>query len=297
MKKIAMLVLISVFLMGCSLPFTITWNNTPAPAGVTPVMTEAPATEAPLQPPATEAPPTAQPFNGTELNLGGIYMVLPPCMAAGANGTIVPAAPYDEMNGPMEFYPENRKISFQGYPLSGKFFEPQLVVYPAADFAAMNQSVADRITAMQNMLASQQALDTIPLLPVFNAAQVFKAKVQFLNFQNGQGVRYLTEYAQYYAPVNNHDLFYSYQGMTADGKYWVSAIFPVNAAFLQDSYDSVNVPNGGIPAPTFDDPNYEAGMEAYYVNMLNLLNSTADTDFTPALDCLDQFVASLQIGD
>ena len=228
----------------------------------------------------------------------GVQTCALPILASGANGTLVPAAPYDEMGGPMEFYPENRKITFQGYPLSGKFFEPTLTVYPIAEFVAMNAVIGERVNAMQTMLASQPAIpETIPLLPIFNAAQVFKAQDEYLSFQNGEGVRYLTEYSQYYAPANNHDLFYSYQGMTSDGQYWVSAIFPVNAAFLQDNYDSVNVPAGGIAAPPFDDPNLDANMDAYYTNMINLFNSTADTDFTPGLDCLDQFIASLQVGN
>ncbi|MBA4384584.1 MAG: hypothetical protein C0410_07590 [Anaerolinea sp.] len=307
MKKIAFLVLISLFLLGCSLPFTITWNNTPAPQIETPVQDNATPTPGVVatEPPATEAVPTAAPLIGTELNLGGVYMVLPPCMAANATGTLIAAAPYDENNGPMEYHPENRKISFQGYPLSGGFFEANgsdqggLTIYPIADFVAMNQAaISPIVTNMQILLADKPVIpQSIPFLPVFNAAQVFRAQVKYLDFQNGQGVRFLTEYAQYYAPVNNTDLFYAYQGITADGKYWVSAILPVNAAYLQAAYDSVVVPAGGILAPAMDDPNFEANMNAYYVNMLNLLNTTPDANFTPGLDCLDQFIQSLQIGD
>jgi hypothetical protein len=107
----------------------------------------------------------------------------------------------------------------------------------------------------------------------------------------------LTEYAQYYAPVNNHDLFYTFQGVTADGKYWVSAFLPVNAAYLQAAYDSVDVPAGGIAAPKMDDPNYSTAMDAYYVSMLEKLNTTPDGAFTPGLDCLDQYIQSLSISD
>lgn len=305
MKKIALLVLISLFMLGCSLPFTISWNETPTPQMETPIQIISTATVEiiPTEPPATAAP-TAAPLNGTELNLGGVYMVLPPCMATNASGTLIPAAPYDENNGPMEYYPENRKISFQGYPLSGGFFNADgsdqggVTIYPIAAFVAMNQIISDRVTAMQNLLANKPAIpDSIPFLPTFNAAQVFRAQVKYLDFQNGQGVRFLTEYAQYYAPVNNHDLFYAYQGITSDGKYWISAVLPVNAAYLQAAYDSVDVPAGGIPVPNFNDPNYEANMQVYYDNMLNLLNTTPDTSFTPGLDCLDQYIQTLQIGD
>jgi len=308
MRKTALLVLISLFLMGCSLPFTVTWNSTPTPQIETPV--QIPATQTvgfiATEPPATEAAPTAAPLNGIELNLGGIYMVLPPCLAANATGTLVPAVLYNEYSGPMEYYPENRKIAFQGYPLSGGFFEANgsdhggLTIYPIADFVAMNLStISPIVTNMQNLLAAKPAApDNIPFLPIFNAAQVFSTNEKYLAFQNGQGIRFLTEYAQYSAPVNNHDLFYTYQGITADGKYWVSAILPVNAAYLQAEYDSVDVPAGGIPAPAMNDnPNYTAELDAYYPLILNLLNTTPDASFTPGLDCLDQYIQSLHIGD
>jgi hypothetical protein len=162
----------------------------------------------------------------------------------------------------------------------------------------MNQMVATEVTDLQALLAAKPAApDNIPLLPNLYAAQVFSTNEKYLGFQNGQGIRFLTEYAQYSAPVNNHDLFYTFQGITTDGKYWISAFLPVNAAFLQTAPDSTDVPVGGIPAPTFDDPNYEANMITYRANMINLLNSTPDASFTPGLDCLDQYIQSLQISD
>jgi hypothetical protein len=309
MKKITILVLISIFLISCNLP-TITWNNTPTAAVATTLPTnallptaaptEALATTAPTAAPATQAP-----LNGTQYNLGGVFMVLPPCLATSATGTLIAAVPYDPNNGPADFYPENRKITFQGYPLSGKFFSVDdpgklggLVIYPVADFVAMNQYIADDVTSMQTLLATKpEAPDSIPLLQIVGAAQVFRTQVKYLNFQNGQGVRFLTEYAQYYAPVDNTDLFYAFQGITTDGKYWVSAILPINAAYLQADSVSTIVPAGGILAPAYDDLNLETDFKTYYANMMNKLNTTPDADFTPGLDCLDQYIQSLQIGD
>lgn len=306
MKKIALLVLISLLLFGCSLPFSITWNATPTPQVETPLQMPATPTVGVIatELPATEAVPTTAPLIGTELNLGSVYMVLPPCMASNATGTLISAVPYDENNGPMGYHPENRKIAFQGYPLSGGFFEVDgsdqggLTIYPIADFVAMNQGIGAIVSNMQTLLATKpETPENIPFLFIAGAAQVFNSNVKYLDFQNGQGVRFLTEYAQFSDPVNNHDLFYAYQGMTSDGKYWVSAILPVNAAFLQAEYNSVSVPAGGILAPAMDSPNYIADMDTYYINMLNKLNTTPDADFTPGLDCLDQYIQSLQISD
>ena len=294
MKKIVLLAVLSVLLVSCSLPFTINWNTpTPAPLPETPVVLP---TDAP--PPPTETEPAAPAFTGTEYNLGGVYMVVPACLPVVPSGVIVPAVPYDAMNGPMEYYPQHRMITFTGYPLADKFFDPMIRVYPAADYAAMNASIAERVTAMSSLLASPVADPPgIPFLPLFNAAQVFRSRIGYFGFQNGQGVRFLTEYAQYYAPVNNKDLFYTYQGLTSDGAYWVSAIFPVNAAFLQANPDSVDVPPGGIAIPSMGSATFEADMETYYNTILPILEGSADNAFTPALDCLDLYLQSLQISD
>jgi hypothetical protein len=162
----------------------------------------------------------------------------------------------------------------------------------------MNSHIADTVTALNTLLADKPANpDSIPFLPVFNAAQVFRARLGYLPFQNGEGVRFLTEYAQYYAPVNNYDLFYAYQGLTADGKYWISAIFPVNAPWLQETWNSTEVPVDGVAAPGMDSANLQADMDAYYVTMLDRLNTAQAESFTPSTLCLDHFIQSLNIGD
>jgi len=165
MKKMVLLVVLPVFLVSCSLPFTINWNTpTPAPVLDTPVVV---TTDAPLVP--TETEPAGPLFVGTEYNLGGVYMVVPACLPVNPSGVIVPGVPYDAMNGPMEYYPEHRKITFTGYPLADKFFDPMIRVYPAAEYAAMNAVIANRVTAMSSLLASPVAdPEDIPFLPLFN---------------------------------------------------------------------------------------------------------------------------------
>ena len=294
MKKIVILAALCLLLVSCSLPFTINWNT------ATPELIGPPETQAPTAAPQedTPVPISTLPFAGTEYNLGGVYMVVPECLAAVPSGVIVPAVPYDEMGGPMEYYPQHRKITFTDYPLSGKFFEPMIRVYPVAAYTAMHESIVSRVSDMQTLLSLQDANPAhIAFLPQFNAAHVFRAHIGYFPFQNGSGVRFLTEYAQYYAPVNNYDLFYTYQGLTTDGLYWVSAIFPVNAPWLQETWNSTVVPVDGVPATAMDSPNLEADMNAYYVTMLDRLNTADAEGFTPSTLCLDQFMQSLQISD
>ena len=243
--------------------------------------------------------PTPVPTPGdTRYQLDGISFVVPACMALRPTVETVPAAPLDPNGGPMIYYPAHRQVSFVGYPLSGKYFEPLLRVFPVAEFEPMSDMSADRITRMREVLKDQtiEPKNTLPLLPGYNAAQVFHAQVKFLDFQSGRGLRWLTELAQYSAPVNNRDLFYSYQGMTSDGKYWISVMLPLNTAYLQQNPDSVEVPPGGLPQPVPGSPNQADELKAYYTLMVGLLDNTPNAAFLPALDCLDVLVTSITIN-
>jgi hypothetical protein len=230
--------------------------------------------------------------------LDGISFVVPACMALRPTVETVPAAPLDPDGAPMLFYPEHRQVTFGGYPLEDSYFEPLLRVFPVEEFAAMSERTAASVARMQELLEVQLVAegDDIPLLPDYNMAQVFKARVRFLDFESGSGVRWLTGLAEDSAAVNNRDLFFAFQGLTRDGKYWVSVMLPVNTAYLQENPDAAEVPPGGLSFPAAGSPNLEVELEEYYSLMLILLDNTPDAGFTPALDCLDSLVTSITIS-
>jgi hypothetical protein len=231
--------------------------------------------------------------------LNGVFFIVPACLDAVPTLEFIDAVQPDPNAGPLMYYPAHRQVSFAGYPLKDKYFEPWIRVYPAVEFAAMSELTAGRVSRMTELLDSQtwKPGDSIPLLPGFSMMQIFQAQVKFLDFKNGRGIRWLTQLAQYSPPVNNQDLFYSYQGLTSDGEYWVSVMLPVNAIYLQDNPDSVDVPATGLVFPSITSTIRKQELESYYTLMLRMLNNTPDAAFTPALDCLDKLVSSIAIGD
>jgi hypothetical protein len=301
MKKCIIPILAAFVLMSCSLPFSIQWN-TPTPI-VVPATPENPqvviitATLEPEQPTPTAT--SAPQFTGVPFSQDGLSMVLPECFATGASLEVVPESNPGADAAYFQYNPQYRKVAFSGYPLSGKFWQPQMLVYPIARYVELVPDLAPRISAMQQDLTNKPAeyTDKIPFLPMENAAQVFHAQVNYVNFQNGQGIGFLTEYAQYYAPANNYDLFYTYQGITGDGKYWVTLIVPVNAAYLQPTYNDPTIPADGIAMPDMMDPNAENLFKAYYQAMVQKMNGTPADSFTPSITCINQFVQSLAVGD
>ena len=112
-------------------------------------------------------------------------------------------------------------VTLQAYPLQGKFFEPQMMVYPAPAYAAVSQGAANSIQRLQTILGSPSpslSNDALPALPWANAAQIIGAQPVVIPFNGGNGVRALAEYAQYIAPINNQELFYHFEGLSSDGQ-------------------------------------------------------------------------------
>jgi hypothetical protein len=296
MKKWFPLVVLALVLVACNLPFTV--NISPnTPAAPTPGTTVIVVTATP-QVTAAPLPTATAEFVGVEKNLGGIDLKIPACLANDASGVIVPEDNPGADAPVFAYLPEYRKITLTGYPLSGKFFEPIIQVFPLARYEELAPTIADTVTQMQQVLAakSQQPQNSIPLLPIENAAQIFRAQITYSDFQNGSGVGFLTQYAQSFDPVNNNDLFYAYQGLTADGKYWLSIFLPVNAAYLQASYDAA-APADGIAAPDLNSAHLDTDYTNYFATMVQKLNSTSVDAFTPTLECIQSFIHSIHVGD
>jgi hypothetical protein len=258
MKKLALPVLIlALILLACSI--------TPAPTTESPVVTEPPVM--------------------TNVTCNELSLYLDPALASGYDCQTVP-----ESSMEFDLYPQHTELTLQGYPLAGKFFEPHLSIYPVAQYTALlPDHIPGWVTALQTLIAGGAAGETsLPFLPVFNAAQVFHAQYLVVPFVSGGGIRFLAEYAQYAAPVNNTDLFYTYQGLTADGQYWISAILPVNLPGLPA--DATNLPGGVTPEE------FSTNFTTYITDMIAQLNAQPAGAYAPSLAALDALVASITIA-
>ena len=242
--------------------------------------------------PATEAITLA----GTAVTFGNVSLVNPIGLASNISGVQVPAVGEAD-GGPWGVGPAHIELDLDGYLLQDKFHKPKIYIYPAQEFAAANTGAAQNIIRLQTVLlnpAGPLSNDTLPNVPFFNAGQVFAAQTKVIQFKNGSGVRMLTEYAQYYATINNNDLFYHFQGLTSDGRYYIIAILPVTAPMLaNDDNPESPVPAGGIPFPGFDAP--ASDLEAYYNNITAALNTAAPETFNPTINILDALISSIQV--
>ncbi len=286
-------------------------NGTLAISVETPTPVVAMATAAPTTvAPATLAVPTAEAvygkpvpadissalIEGSNISYSGSSFTISAGLADGAQASTVPQ--FDDFS----WWPAHTKYVLKNYPLQGKTYEPQILIFPAREYAQMKE-YADAygqtgqpapIESLQTILNTQNfsTLETLPLLPYQHATQVIHAQGKILSFQNGSGIRYITQYSQAAFPlINNTDIFYTFQGLTIDGEYYVSVIMPVNLPYLAADYG----PNA------FSNPTEWQNAEKFpeYLRMtvdrLNQAEGEAKNPYAPSLAALDALVQSLLV--
>lgn len=237
----------------------------------------------------TEAAP-----KGIPVSFNNVSFVIPEGLANGLTGEVVPAVAESDDMPPWEVAPEHIRIVLDGYNDSlGKFSQARISIYPAQEYT--NAETA--IQKLQAILASPSApltKETLPSIPV-NAARMIAAQPQRLDFASGSGVRMLTQYGQAVGPISNNGLFYSFQGLTSDGKYYIIASLPTGATFL--AYDM----NATPPQPTDSIPfSFNGNMDpSYYEDYMKAvedrINATDAAVFQPSIDLLDALVQSITI--
>lgn len=245
-------------------------------------------------PTVTVAPVNTPTATGSMVTLNNVTITIPHGLAKDALTEMISEVT-DPNAAPWEMKPAHLEFTLTSYQLQDKFQKPKLYIYPAQEFAA-DSGAAESIRRLQSILlnAAPLAAENLPFVPFFNAGQVFAAQMQIVQFQNGSGVRFLTEYAQSFATINNHELFYHFQGLSDDGKYYIIAILPVTAPILaaDEKPDSL-VPTEGVPFPGYDDPN--ADFVGYYNAVTEKLNALTEDDFQPSLSVLDALIRSMSV--
>ena len=284
MKRLVnLLTILSILMFACNISTTATQPAaTSLPALTVPPVATVPSvvTKTIVNTVAPEVTATPHPTN---LTCNELSLYLDPTLASGYKCETVA-----ESAEGIEIAPQYTRVTLEGYVLSGKFFEPHIVVLPLQRYKELLPDlVPGRVSDLQSLINGGPTGDPLPFLPTFNAAQIFHAQYLTRSFTSGGGIRYLTEYAQYLAPINNNDLFYTFQGLTNDGKYWVAGILPINNPILPANADTIP---GGMSMEDFNN-----NFASYVTDMINQMNLQASESYTPSLATLDTLVASITI--
>lgn len=248
---------------------------------------------APTQSAPTESVPT-QP-SGTPFSFKNVSFVIPQGMADGANAQVAPAAD-ENTGGPWGAGPEHISIELTGYNAVNEntALHNMIEIYPAKEYMDANWGAAKSIPALQAILANPSMPITIqnaPGVPAYNAGMLITAQTGIVKFQNGSGLRVITKYAQFFAPITRDGEIYQYTGLTDDGKYFILVVFPIQTSLASTgntpSADGVTYPD----AATAD----QTAFDAYYRSMTEKLNANEGNAFTPNIEQLNAFIQSIQI--
>ena len=251
------------------------------------IATEAPqATSLPEVP--TALPPTSTPEDvapSTNVEFEGIRFYLDPRIASGITGEMVPSSTGPDVPD-FGLEPEHIQINFNGYTLTDTFHEAEIMIYPVDEYARLNPDVGKIVGELRQVMTMQPdpaSIDHLPFLPIWPAAQYMQAQIRYLSFHNGTGMRYLTQFGQDLYPVNNESMFYTYQGLTQDGQYYLAAVFPASHPALPPA-DSIELNQA-----------FSDNFEKYILDTESLLNTQEPDSYTPDLSLLDELIHSLEI--
>jgi hypothetical protein len=156
------------------------------------------------------------------------------------------------------------------------YLQKQLIVYPLQPYSSLfkgkEKAAFDKtISDLKKIIAtgSDRGMKQLPILPAAEAYEVFHGQERYIHFKNGSGIAFLSCYAQDSAPIKNGDIFYTFQGMTDDGKHYVSFFCPVKAKSLNE-----NMPEA---------------------KGVQFLKAAPHQNFQPQLDVIDKMLQTLSL--
>jgi hypothetical protein len=198
---------------------------------------------------------------------------------------------------PPEYGPGFAEPAFMQFLFSDGLPEPVSIgdaigglrVYETANFEDYSEHGA-RLEALIELLDERPDLDefevlhtenmnanALPFIPVYAAGQVIRARTEYIETDDVQGIAYLTVYQEATEPFER--ALWTFQGISTDGDYYVAAIFNVTSdVFPEDT--------SGFVVGRFNE---------YRAKMVRWLNDADPESFEPALPTLEALVESIKI--
>lgn len=174
----------------------------------------------------------------------------------------------------------------------------RMYIFPTQEYIALYDAagspvVADQVAILEQLIATASGRtdlpsDPMPLLPPPNSFMNRWAQFSDLNFGVGSGVRYVSDspFRQAIGPWTNETTAYYYEGLTSNGRFYVSLIWPVSTESLPNT--AADVP-ADVEAQALDPETYPV----YLQTTKDTLNALAPAGWTPDLAQLDTLVQSI----
>lgn len=230
-----------------------------------------------------------------------IRFSFPSSLATGIQAETIEAFPITQPDEQFLYahYPEHIRFGLLNY-LDGSEFrlpylieEPQILVYSTDSMRDFGYDFVDQPNALQALLQDRPDLSTyvgvseirLPFLPWINSGQMLRSHPQYVEIAGvGSGIRYVTRHSQEADHLTDKQIFYTFQGIMADGAYYVSAILPVKTGVLPEEVDTSDI----------DWDEFGANYSEYYLpETFMRIDSLPDEAFNPSLTTLDTLIQSV----
>ena len=232
-----------------------------------------------------------------------ICLEYPASLASGIRIEMIEEIPLTDYQIFAETYPRHLRVGFLDYGRGSRFrsfLKPQILLYATETFPDFGNGTwgfpeeLDRLTTLLDertdlsafVGASDRPPDVVlPFLPWVNSRQVLRSSPQYLTFGGGTGIRYLTYYSQDATHITDQEVFYTFQGLTNDGEYYMSVILPVKTGVLPEEVDTSDI----------DWNKFAANYQRYLAETFEKITNLPDEIFSPSLYTLDELVRSITI--
>ena len=236
----------------------------------------------------------------------GVSLTYDDSLAGEARGETVPASPLESADEkPDGVYPEHVAFALVGRSVAplDSFSEPVVRVCPVADYLkafsvspAYVKDARRTLDELRRLVRRRSAAlkGNVPALPFPDATEVFHAHVRYLRFRGGSGVAFLTQSQQDDELINNQHVTYEFRGLTDDGRFYVTATFPVGAPVLAATRDAAG--HDGYTLPPRPGGRRERQKYAAYVERVRLkLERLRPGQFDPSLRLYEELLSSIEI--
>jgi hypothetical protein len=248
---------------------------------------------------AEEAIPSEQ-----AVDFEGVSFTYDPRVFGDVKKEVVPEVKLKEPDEkPDEVAPQHIRFEFE---FGREYSKARIAVFPLEGFEDVYGVSPDSVANMKEYIAGLRKVvndssfrvdGQIPHLEFRDASDNFYVKVRDFDFPSGDGVLFVTHWEHGVDFVTNRNLLYRFEGITADGKYYVTAQAPVSVAFLPD--DSPREFEGFTEEDLMEFMRNSkvavAKHKKYIESISTRLEKLTSSDFSPNLEKFEAIISSLKI--
>lgn len=231
----------------------------------------------------------ALPLANVTCNELSFYM--DPALGSGYECETVPESASSDIPMDVFIYPAHTELTIQTYPLTQTQFTPQVRIYPVNRFSELLPDVVPRrVSDLESLISSGTwSSGELPFLPPLPMIQTFFSHATVISFNGGQGVRFIADYNESRHPMSNRTIFYTFQGLTNEGMYWVAVTLPISSPSLPADADFNTLPEG------YTIESWSQNYSSYVSDVKDVLEARAPDSFFPTINSLDSLIRSITV--